>query len=68
MTNEINACKICTYNMHRTHVLCLCTLQIKALHVHMCTQTYREIVGDKLVVKAGADPNCLFDRQLNRIS
>lgn len=31
---------------------------------HRCTVT----VTDKLVVKTGAVPNCLFDRQLNRIS
>lgn len=34
----------------------------------MSTQIYGETVKDKVVVKAGAVPNCLFDRQLNRIS
>ncbi len=33
-------------------------------HKHTCTAT----VTDMLPVKTGAVPNCLFDRQLNRIS
>lgn len=49
--------------MH-TNSLSVCYHTTCTCHVHPCTVSVR----DRLVVKMGAVPSCLFNRQLNHIS
>lgn len=58
--------------MIRVYKLCVTLKRINMYtqadtHTHTNMRAWRTVT-DKLVVKTGAVPNCLFDRQLNRIS